>query len=92
MTDENPRVRKYIEKRYYVTICRTICGNDEKLSGFILDMSGNFLLLQTTLAFKFDGYSIIELEKDDIVRHSSYDRAVEKIFRSEQILGTSYGF
>jgi len=90
--DYNLMLQKYIDKKAFVKIFRTVCDKEENLSGFILDMSKRFLLLQLDHDFMLDGYAIIKLDDFDSIRHSSYERTQRKIFNAEGILTTTYGF
>ena len=88
----NLMLQKYIDKKAFVKIYRTVCGKEENLSGFILGMSKRFLFLQLDYDFMLDGYAIIRLDDFDSIRHSSYERTQRKIFAAEGILLTQYGF
>jgi hypothetical protein len=90
--DYNLMLQKYIAKKAFVKIFRTVCDKEENLSGFILAMSKQFLLLQLDYDFMLDGYAIIRLDGFDSILHSSYERTQSKIFKAEGILATSYGF
>ncbi len=85
-------LQKYIENKSFIKIFRTICNKEENLSGFILAMSKEFLLLQLDNDFMLDGYAIIRKDDFDSIRHSSYERTQRKIFNAEGILDKSYGF
>jgi hypothetical protein len=88
----NLMLQKYIDKKAFVKIFRTVCDNEENLSGFILGMSKGFLFLQLDYDFMLDGYAIIKLDDFDSLRLSSYERTQRKIFKAEGILDTAYGF
>jgi hypothetical protein len=90
--DYNLMLQKYIDKKAFVKLYRTVCDKEENLSGFILDMSKGFLFLHIADDFMLDGYAIIRLDDFDSLRLSSYERTQRKIFNSESILATSYGF
>ncbi len=85
-------LQKYIVNKSFIKIFRTICDKEENLSGFLLGMSGDFLFLQLTYNFIFDGYAIIRKDDFDSIRHSSYERTQRKIFNAEGLLATEYGF
>jgi len=85
-------LQKYIDKKAFVKLYRTVCGEEENLSGFILGISKGFLFLQLDYDFMLDGYAIIRLDDFDSLRLSSYERTQRKIFNAEGILSTSYGF
>jgi hypothetical protein len=84
-------LQKYIDKKSYVKIYRTIYNKEESLSGFILGMSKQFLFLQLDSDFMFDGYAIIRKDDFDYIRHSSYEKAQRKIFKGEGLLDNEYG-
>jgi len=86
------QLQKYIDNKSFLKIFRAVCGEEENLSGFILAMSKNFLLLQLDYDFMLDGYAIIRKDDFDSIRHSSFERTQRKIFNAEGILATSYGF
>lgn len=88
----NLMLQKYIDRRSYVKIFRTVCGKEENLSGFIIGMSRQFLFLQLDNEFALDGYAVIKLDDFDSIRHSSYERTQRKIFNAEGLLGSGYGF
>jgi hypothetical protein len=88
----NLMLQKYIDKKAFVKLFRTVCGQEENLSGFILGMSKSFLFLQIDYDFMLDGYAIIRLDDFDSLRLSSYERTQRKIFKTEGILAASYGF
>jgi hypothetical protein len=88
----NSMLQKYVDKKSFVKIYRTVCDKEENLSGFILAMSKNFLFVQLDHDFSLDGYAIIRLDDFDSVRHSSYEVTQKKIFKAEGILAASYGF
>jgi hypothetical protein len=78
----NLMLQKYINKKSYVKIYRTVCEEEENLSGFILGMSSNFLFLQLDNEFTLNGYAVIKLDDFDSIRHSSYERTQRKIFNA----------
>jgi len=63
-------LQKYIDNKSFLKINRTICGEEENLSGFLLTMSKNFLLLQLDHDFMLDGYGIIRKDDFDSIRLS----------------------
>gem|GEM_PF-540799 len=88
----NLLLKKYIDSKAFVQIFRTVCGQEENLSGFILGMSKRFLFLQLDNEFMFDGYAVIRLDDFDSIRHSSYEKTHRKIFKAEGLLTNGYGF
>ncbi len=88
----NLKLQKYIDNKSFIKISRNICDEEEILSGFILDMSKDFLFLQLEKDFTFDGYAIIRQDDYDSIRHSSYERTKRKIYNAEGLLKNEYGF
>ena len=84
-------LQRYIDKREYVKIYRTICNEEENLSGFILKMSKSFLLLQVSSDFMLDGYAIIRKDDFDSIRCNKFDKTQKNILKAEGILKTNYG-
>ena len=85
-------LQKYIDNKSYIKIYRTVCGNEDNLSGFLIGMSKDFLLLQLDHDFIFDGYAIIKKDDFDSIGHSSFERTKEKIIKTEGLYGLHYGF
>jgi hypothetical protein len=92
INEYNLLLQKYIDNKSFIKIFRTICNNEEIISGFLLAMSKDFLLLQLDYDFMLDGYAIIRKDDLDSIRHSRYERTQRKIFNAEGILDKSYGF
>ncbi len=88
----NLMLQRYIDRKAYVRIFRTVCGKEENLSGFILGISKQLLLLQLDNEFMLDGYAVIRLDDFDSIRHSSYERTQQKILRAEGHLSSGFGF
>lgn len=83
-------LQKCIDNREFVKIFRTICDNEENLSGFILKMSKGFLLLQLDYEFTLDGYAIIRKDGFDSIRCNRNDKTQKKIFKAEGLLDEAY--
>jgi hypothetical protein len=92
INDSNAMLQKYCDKKSYLKIYRTVCNEEENLSGFILELSKNFIFLQLDYDFMFDGFAIIRQGDFDSVRHSSYERTKRRIFKSEGLLEKGFGF
>ena len=85
------KLRKHIEKQDFVKINRTFNDREENISGFILLVSQEFLLLQIDNEFMLDGYAIIPKHQIDSIRCNKYDLAFKKIYKAEGLLNTQYG-
>ncbi len=98
MTDEEKIVKydlllqKYIDNKSFIKILRTIFDEEENMSGFLIGMSKDFILVQLDSSFKFDGYAIFRKDDFDSIRHSSFERTQRKIFKAEGLLEKEYGF
>jgi hypothetical protein len=86
------KLQKYIDNKSYVKINRTICNNEDNISGFLLGKSNNFIFMQATYDFMFDCYAIIRKDDYNSIRHSSYERTQRKIYKAEGLLTKEYGF
>ncbi len=84
-------LQKHIDRKDYVKIKLSFFGENEDLSGFILDMSKDFLLIQTGGDFSLDGYAIITKYDFDSVRCNDYDETQKKILVAEGIFDEKYG-
>ncbi|HKO82757.1 MAG TPA: hypothetical protein VJU78_20265 [Chitinophagaceae bacterium] len=90
--DYNLMLQKYSDKKSFIKFYRTVCGQEENLSGFILGLSKHFVFIQLDYDFMLDGFAIIRLDDFDSIRHSSYERTQRKIFKCEGLLDNGFGF
>lgn len=86
------KLQNYIDNKSYIKICRTVFDRDENISGFILRMSNDFVFVQDTYDFMFNGYAIIKKDSIDKIRHSGFERTMRKIYKAEGLLTEGYGF
>lgn len=84
-------LRRHFAKKDFVQINRTFYGKKKNISGFILAISKDFLLIQNTNEFFFNGYLIIRKDGFDSIRCNEYDKTQKKIFKGEGILNNGYG-
>jgi hypothetical protein len=89
--DYDMMLQKHIDKKDFVKINRTFKDREENISGFILSLSENFLLLQVDNAFILDNYTIIPKDHFYNVRCKKYDIKLKKIYKEEGLLDTQYG-
>jgi len=85
-------LQKYIDNKSYIKILRTVFDKEENLSGFLLMMSKDFLCMQLSSDFSFNGFAIIRKDDFDSIQHSSHERTKRKIFKAEGLLEKEYGF
>jgi hypothetical protein len=84
-------LRMYLDHKEYVKIFRTICGKEDNLSGFLLDISNEFLLLQLEgRDFMLNGYAVIKKDDYDSIRCGKYEKTTKRILKAEGILNASY--
>lgn len=68
------RIRNHIEKKDLVKIERTFTEGESNISGFILQSSKDFLLIQCEEEFYLNGYVIIRKDQFDNIRCNKFDR------------------
>lgn len=84
-------LQKYIDRKEYVTIKRTVTEGEANISGFLLKMSKDFLLMQKQEEFNLNGYGIIRMDHFDALRSNNVDKTFKKILRAEGIMAADYG-
>ncbi len=98
MTNKNKEIQAYdaflqshIDKRDFVKIYRKFNEREENISGFLLAISKDFLLLQVDNEFSLNGYAIIRKDQFDSLRCNKYDKTQKKIYIAEGLLENGYG-
>jgi hypothetical protein len=84
-------IKAHVEKRDYVKIKRTVTEGSADISGFILQMSKDFLLIQKEEEFFLNGYGIIKKDHFDAIRCNKFDRAFKRMLKAEGIFDSDYG-
>jgi hypothetical protein len=84
-------LQKHIDRKDYVQFIRNFNKKEEYISGFILSMSKDFLLIQLDLEFNFNGYAIIRKDGFDSLWRGKFQNARRRIFKAEGLLGGDYG-
>lgn len=87
----NKRLKKHIKNKDYVKFYRTGTDGDSNISGFILQMSEEFLLIQTEEEFRLNGYSIIRLDRFNSIQLGKTELFRKKILKKEGVLKLDYG-
>jgi hypothetical protein len=68
----------------YVKITRTVAkGVDQTSSGYILDYSDDFVLMQEAGDFTLHGYIVLPVNQLKKIRHNKYDKCFKKIMIAE---------
>ena len=89
--DHDLMLQKHIDKKDFVKINRTFQNREENISGFILSISKDFLLLQVDNEFLLDGCAIIRKDKFDSLRCNKFEKTLRKIYKEEGLLDKQYG-
>jgi hypothetical protein len=98
MTKEQKDIKKYdemlqrhINKKDFVKISRTVTDGDADISGFILQMTKEFLLIQMEEEFYLNGYGIIRKDHFDSLRCNKFDKTLKRILKVEGIIESHFG-
>ena len=98
MTIKNKEIKEYdvliqshIDKKDFVKIYRKFKEKEENISGFILAISKDFLLLQVDNEFSYNGDAIMRKDQFDSLRCNKYDKTQKKIYKAEGLLDNGYG-
>ena len=81
----------HVDKKDYVKIKRIVTDGEANISGFILQMSKDFLLVQKEEEFFLNGYGIIRRDHYDAIRCNKFDKAFKRILKAEGIFDSDYG-
>jgi hypothetical protein len=84
-------IKVHIDKKDFVKIKRTVTEGSADISGFILQMSKDFLLIQKEEEFYLNGYGIIRKDHFDAIRCNKNDKALKRILKAEGIFNSDYG-
>lgn len=82
---------KYIDNSDHVRLNRRFNNEESHLSGFILEMSEQFILIQIHEEFLLDGYAIVRKDQVHSYRCNLTDRTQKKILQNEGVLDTQLG-
>ncbi len=84
-------IKGHVDKKDFVKIKRTVTEGSADISGFILQMSKDFLLIQKEEEFYLNGYAIIRKDHFDAIRCNKNDKAFKRILKAEGIIDSDYG-
>jgi hypothetical protein len=84
-------IKAHVDKKDFVKIKRTVTDGSADITGFILQMSKDFLLIQKEEEFYLNGYGIIRKDHFDVIRCNKFDKAFKRILKSEGIFDSDYG-
>ena len=84
-------LQKHINNKDYVKIFRTFQNKEKNISGFILSISKDFMLMQLNYDFILDGFGIIRKDQFDSLRCNKFEKTQTKIYRSEGMLDNNFG-
>ena len=80
------KLTKHHTKKLYTKLIRKFGNLEKTSSGFIIDKSDDFILLQETDDFRILGYQIIPIKTIKHVRYNENDKTYERILREEGLL------
>lgn len=84
-------IKTHVDKKDFVKIKRTVTEGEANISGFILQMSKDFLLIQKEEEFFLNGYGIIKKDHFDAIRCNKFDKAFKRMLKAEGIFDSDYG-
>jgi len=84
-------IKGHVDKKDFVKIKRTVTEGSADISGFILQMSKDFLLIQKEEEFYLNGYGIIRKDHFDAIRCNQNDRALKRMLKAEGIFDSDFG-
>jgi hypothetical protein len=84
-------IKSHVDRKDFVKIKRTVTDGSADISGFILQMSKDFLLIQKEEEFYLNGYGIIRKDHFDSIRCNKYDKSFKRILKGEGIFDSDYG-
>jgi len=78
------KIKEHFENKKYCQVIRsTSTSSVEKTSGYIVDYSDSFVVLQETNDFDFVGFSLLPINQLKEIRYNRTDKYFEKIFNWE---------
>lgn len=80
------KLEKHCSEKLYVRLTRKKGGFEGISTGFILDKSSDFILLQETDEFRVLGYQIIPIQTIKHVRYNKNDKTIHRILKEEGLI------
>jgi hypothetical protein len=77
---------RHIQRQDFVKINRTIMGEERSISGFLLALSKDFILMHAAEEFVLNGYYILRKDQFDSLRCNAFDKTQKRIMRAEGAL------
>jgi hypothetical protein len=84
-------LQKHIDKKDFVKVYRTVTDGEANISGFLLQMTKDFLLIQKEEEFSLNGYGIFRKDHFDSLRCNKFDKTLKRILKAEGILDSDFG-
>lgn len=79
-------IQGHLTKTHYVKVFFSEECPEEFTSGFILNVSEKFLMIQESHNFTLDGIKIIPYNRIEGTRHKKFEKTSEKIFSEEGLI------
>jgi hypothetical protein len=84
-------LKSYIGNKDFIRVEREFEEGELDVSGFLLNISKNFILMQKEEDFRLDGYYIIPKHRFDSIRNNKFDKTHKKILNKEGMTEKDYG-
>lgn len=79
-------IKNHIDNTHYVKVFFVDDSPEDLTSGFILNFSEEFLMIQESHNFTLDGIKIIPMNMVASTRHKKFEKTSEKIFSQEGLI------
>ena len=87
MEEKISTIRLYHETKKYCKILRKFAKNSRgETSGFIVDYSENFIIIQESNEFDILGYFVFPISTIEEIRYNNSDKYYEKILKGEKLI------
>lgn len=80
------KLEKHFSEKLYVRLTRKKGGFEGISTGFILDKSTDFILLQETDDFRVLGYQVYPIQTIKHVRYNRNDKTIQRILKEEGLI------
>lgn len=81
------QIQHHLDNKKYCRVERQIAENTlEENTGYIVDCSEDFVLLQEEVNFKIEGYCVIPILSISKIRFNNSDNYIDKILRWEKVV------
>ena len=87
MEEKISKIKYHYENKKYCKILRKFAKNSRgETSGFIVDYSENFIIIQESNEFDILGYFVFPISTIEEIRYNNSDKYYEKILKEEKLI------